>query len=110
MKTKYNPADYDSRYMEVKPKQGKDWEEWEDKFAEAYYGKKTQGLIKLREWVKKQLSTQRSELVKQLEKKSVAELKDKMGMAYHDLSVQVAYKEGYNGAVNDLLEKLNIKK
>jgi hypothetical protein len=37
-----------------------------------------------------------------IELKSVEELKDKMGSAYNDLSVQVAYKEGYNRALKDV--------
>jgi hypothetical protein len=40
-----------------------------------------------------------------LEKKSVEELKPIMGEAYTDLSVQVAFKEGYNKAI-ELLSTL----
>lgn len=36
------------------------------------------------------------------ERKSVEELKEKMGSAYNDLSVQVAYKEGYNQHIKDM--------
>lgn len=36
--------------------------------------------------------------------KSVGELRDKMGSSYNDLSVQVAYKEGYNQAIKDVSE------
>jgi hypothetical protein len=37
-----------------------------------------------------------------IKKKSVEELLPIMGSAYNDLSVQVAYKEGYNRAISEL--------
>ena len=46
-------------------------------------------------------------LSNQIERKSVEELKYRMGEAYYgDLSVQVAYKEGYNRAVDEHLSLL----
>jgi len=36
-----------------------------------------------------------------IERKSVKELLSKMGSSYKDLSVQVAYKEGYNAAKDE---------
>ena len=38
--------------------------------------------------------------------KSVKELLPIMGRAYKDISVQVAYKEGYNQAIKELTNKL----
>lgn len=50
-----------------------------------------------------------SELRESIDKKSVAELEEKMGSAYKDLSVKVAYKEGYNSALDSILEIISLK-
>lgn len=41
-----------------------------------------------------------------LEKKSVEELRAVMGNAFMDLSVQVAFKEGYNEAIREMKQKV----
>lgn len=49
------------------------------------------------------LAAIRAELPK---KASVDELKETMGPAYNDLSVQVAYKEGFNKAIEAMEDRL----
>ena len=46
------------------------------------------------------------EMRKMFEKKSIDELKDLMGIAYNELPVKVAFKEGYNNAISIILSKL----
>lgn len=44
------------------------------------------------------IQMERDRIIRELGRKSVDELKEIMGDAYNDLSVQVAFKEGYNKA------------
>lgn len=59
-------------------------------------------------FVKKELSRQHKEDMERVipDTKSVKELLPIMGEAYKDLSVKVAYKEGYNRAIKEILSKL----
>lgn len=54
----------------------------------------------------------KSDLIKRLEAKkgSVDQLREKMGEAYNDLSVQVAYKEGFNRALQDAIDEIRRSK
>ena len=82
---------------------------WEEGFNEKYVedGKFVGSIGKriivppgVKNFFRQLLTDHDRELMEGLEKKSVAELLEKMGSAYNNLSVQVAYKEGYNHAIS----------
>lgn len=54
-------------------------------------------------WWLDKMKEDRNKVVEFCQRKSVDELKSKMGEAYNDLSVQFAYKEGYNKSIEDIL-------
>lgn len=60
------------------------------------------------DWWLSQFQQYKASLLRQIEeqKSSVEQLREKMGIAYEDLSVQVAYKEGYNASLEDIKNKI----
>lgn len=65
-------------------------------------------VLGINDWWIEQFNQYKASLIRQIEEQrsSVEQLKEKMGIAYEDLSVQVAYKEGYNASLEDIKKKI----